>query len=185
MRVTMTKYYFNDNQKNIVRLMAQGLQDSSVQPTWTVVRGDDRIMAAWGPSQELSREIEEGRLQEPELDIFIDSGLVKRLSGDEYFLRWQQIIEAANNDFEDPINIELEPVQKDLLFALVEAARNVPNEHRREFSSDTELGLGSVIYHPGLNEGKRTVSLGDLHILQNERLISTFAQNKYDLHFEV
>src|SRR5260221_13750629 len=99
MRLIMTKYYFNDNQKHIARLMAQGLQDGSVKPTWTVVTGNDSILGAFGASQELSHEIAEGRLQEPELDTFIDAGLIRRSGSDEYFLRKQQIIEAVNNDF--------------------------------------------------------------------------------------
>ncbi|CAG0977023.1 hypothetical protein ANRL4_01628 [Anaerolineae bacterium] len=181
----MPKYYLNDNEKHLVRMMARGLQDGSVKSTWTLATGDDRIQNAWGASPELNVEIHEGRLQQSEFDNLVDCGLLQRSNRTQYTLSKQQIIQAVENDFEEPINIELEPAQRELLVKLVEAARNVPTEKRQEFFSVPEIGRGGSVSHPGLIGGELEASNGDLRILLNEGLLLLLREHPYDFSFEV
>lgn len=181
----MPKYHLNENEKNIVRMMARGLQDGSVQPTWRLVTGDDRIQAAWGANEELNKEIHDGRLQESEFDNLVACGLLRQAGRDQYILSKEKIIEAVDNGFEEPIDDGLEPAQRDLLLKLVEAARNVPNERRQEFYMDSIVGQGCVVSHPGLREHKVTTSLGDLEILSKTGLLIKLGDTPGGYRFEL
>jgi hypothetical protein len=82
----------------------------------------------------------------------------KELKEEEYFKR----------QFE--FQILLEPEQKELFKALVEASRNVTRQNRQKFFAIDYQG-GADIIHPGLNDGKIPAYLGDLDVLANENLI--------------
>lgn len=181
----MPKYYLNDNEKHLVRMMARGLQDGSVKLTWNLATGDDRIQNVWGANQDLINEIHAGRFQQNEFDNFVDCGLFRRIGPNQYGLNKQQIMEAVINDFEAPINIELEPSQQTILIKLVEAARNVPMEKRQEFFSVPEIGRGGSVSHPGLIGGELEASNGDLRILLNEGLLLLLRELQYGFSFEV
>jgi hypothetical protein len=98
----MPQHYLTDNEKNIVRMMARGLQDGSVETTWRLATGNDRILTAWGANQELRIEIDEGRLQESEFDNLTDCGLLRRTGSEQYTLSKAKILEAVDYDFEEP-----------------------------------------------------------------------------------
>jgi len=74
-----------------------------------------------------------------------------------------------------PENILLEPEQKRLLSRLVEADRNVPRAERRDFVI-IRADDPTWVRHRAL-KGDLSVLLGDLDILQQERLIS---YSRYD-----
>lgn len=68
-------------------------------------------------------------------------------------------------------HILLEPSQRDLLTALVEAARRTPIEKRRDFWFDHGVGDARArIRHPGLH-GLLLAHESDLQILERERLV--------------
>jgi len=60
----------------------------------------------------------------------------------------------------------LEPEQKELLIAMVEAHRNVPKEKRQGFLFSSSKG-GSTIMHEGLANGEIPAFIGDLNALTN------------------
>ncbi len=66
--------------------------------------------------------------------------------------------------------ILLEQEQESLLFALVEASRNIPKDQRQKFMFIQTAG-DSWIRHPGL-PGSFSAYLGDVEILANEGLIN-------------
>jgi hypothetical protein len=75
-------------------------------------------------------------------------------------------------------SVLLEKEQKELLFKIVEAARNVPSEKREEFyvvsSSD-----GHFLQHNGFPEGEIEFHSPDLGILIKKGLILVTDTNKY------
>lgn len=73
--------------------------------------------------------------------------------------------------FQQPVrNILLEPEQKELLIAMVEAHRNLPKEKRQSFLFANPKG-GSTINHKGLPNGGLYAHIGDLDVLTNVGLL--------------
>jgi hypothetical protein len=69
-------------------------------------------------------------------------------------------------------NVLLEKEQEELLFTVVEAARNVPREQRQKFYVSSALGsLQSFLMHQGLPEGQILVYEGDVEILAHAGLL--------------
>ena len=67
--------------------------------------------------------------------------------------------------------IALEPEQEDLLITLVEAARSLPREERREFYFFKNLdNVQGAIIHPGLHR-ETLAPQGDIEILNGEGLV--------------
>lgn len=70
-------------------------------------------------------------------------------------------------------SILLEKEQQELLAVLVEAARNVPQEHREKFIAMQIFGQSLAwVIHPGLPRDFEGAYMGDLEILAQERLIN-------------
>jgi hypothetical protein len=63
-------------------------------------------------------------------------------------------------------NFLLEPEQKELFIAMVEAHRNLPREKRQGFIFSDTMG-GSTILHEGLQSGEISAYIGDLDVLTN------------------
>jgi len=71
-------------------------------------------------------------------------------------------------------NILLEQEQKELLFIVVEAARNVPRERRQKFyvsSGGMDGSLQSSLMHQGLPNGQIRVYEGDIETLAHTELL--------------
>lgn len=80
--------------------------------------------------------------------------------------------------------ILLEDEQKQLLTALVEAARNVPSDQREPFLF-TQTNEGQEIQHPGLAGECLEVYKGDIEILTNEGLLSLSLKERLTWMFDV
>jgi hypothetical protein len=180
----MPYYDFDENLKNIVRMMAIGLQDGSVKTVWNPMTGDGRLMVIFGVSPMLTDEINADRLQEAELEQLIDAGLLGIGQGNSYIVKKQRVVDAANSDFEDEIEILLEQPAIDLFCSIVEAARNVPEAKRMKFLVATTFG-GTGITHPGFPGGGRDAYEGDIDLLAREGLIMTSYGGHGSIRFDV
>jgi hypothetical protein len=179
-------YPLTDRQKNLLRSIAPGLQDGTVSPEWTISTGDNRIGMIHGLDRDgsLWREVWRG-VKESDFDAFVRCGLfgVAGYSPDGRPVRFNlvvpNIIEAVNNDFEPRIDIRLEPEQQDLLFTLVEAARNVSREKRQKFNVEQYFGDAQpTVYHPGLPGSKVFAHMGDIETLAREGLLALSSTSK-------
>lgn len=98
-----------------------------------------------------------------------------RFKSDPYYSaverRYNELKEEEYFKKQFEFQILLEPEQKDLFKALVEASRNITRQNRQKFFAIDYMG-GSDIIHPGLPDGKIPAYLGDLDALANENLIS-------------
>ncbi len=81
-------------------------------------------------------------------------------------------------------HIILEPEQKDLLFLIVEASRNVKRSERSKFRVDQTMG-GDSLKHPGIPSNKSQIYIGDVEILANEGLINLGYSSKGSPIFDV
>ena len=111
-----------------------------------------------------------------------------RFKSDPYYSaverRYNELKEEEYFKKQFEFQILLEPEQKDLFKALVEASRNVTRQNRQKFFALDYMG-GSDIIHPGLPDGKIPAYLGDLDALANENLISMSYGSKGTPNFDV
>jgi hypothetical protein len=80
-------------------------------------------------------------------------------------------------------NVLLEQEQKELLSALVEAARNVPRNRRRKFMF-IQCMQNSWVQHPGLPDRTLEAYKGDIEILAREGLLA-ISYSRNTLNFDV
>lgn len=78
----------------------------------------------------------------------------------------------------------LEPEQEDLLIALVEASRSLPQAQRRPFFFLQETG-GNGIDHPGLQGGGQPAYVGDIRTLAAAGLIDVSNASQGTMRFDV
>ena len=89
------------------------------------------------------------------------------------------------NEEEDMFgSILLEPEHEELLYALVEAARNVPREKRDKFIAVEVFG-GGFIQHPGLPDGRIPAYKGDVEVLAHEGLLLGSYSSQGNFIFDV
>jgi hypothetical protein len=119
----MPKYDLDDNQKEILRIIAAGLRDGSIQTQWAIAHGNDQITAIAGANQELGNAARNRRLKQADLDTFVHYGLFLRSGRDSYTLLSQKILAAVDSDFENELVLDLEPRQEEILSLMVEADR--------------------------------------------------------------
>lgn len=82
--------------------------------------------------------------------------------------------------------IPLEEEQKDLLAMLVEAARNVPRDQRREFMIMWHVGSREpTLSHPGLPGKRTTAHMGDVDVLRDAGLIQVLRDDRGSRAFDV
>lgn len=67
--------------------------------------------------------------------------------------------------------ILLEPVQKELLMTVVEAARNMPIDNRQKFFVAQSFG-GDDLIHPSVTKDKTHIYFGDVEALAREELLA-------------
>lgn len=76
--------------------------------------------------------------------------------------------------------IQLEKEQKELLFKIVEASRNLPSDKRSDFFI-TRSSAGDQLNHSGLPEGNIEIYYNDLAILERYGLIIVTIHNEYGI----
>ena len=82
-------------------------------------------------------------------------------------------------------NVLLEKEQEELVCKIVEAARNVPRENRREFIV-LRSSAGDYLNHPGLPDSESKIYASDLQTLSGYGLIQVTATNRYGiLRFDI
>ena len=81
-------------------------------------------------------------------------------------------------------HILLEPVQKELLITLVEAARNTPRDNRQKFFVSQSFE-GDDLLHPYVPKDKTQIYFGDVEALSNEGLLALGYGSGGTPHFDI
>lgn len=83
-------------------------------------------------------------------------------------------------------SILLEKEQEELLFILVEATRNVPQQQRQKFYAITSVGSTlSHILHPGFANNDTQAYMGDIEILGHQGLLALTYGDHQSVRFDV
>jgi len=97
----MTQYTLTDNEKNILRLIAKGLEEKTVEKRWMPLYAYGKLDLIQGANSEISLLIASQVLQKPELVNLVKQGFLVQEPGqsENFILIEAQILEAIRTDF--------------------------------------------------------------------------------------
>lgn len=97
----MAQYTLTDNEKNILRLTAKGLDEKTVDKHWMPLYAYGKLELIHGVNSEISLLIASQVLQKPELVNLAKQGFLVQEPGqsDNYILMGAKILEAVRTDF--------------------------------------------------------------------------------------
>ena len=100
----MSQFPLSERQKKLLQSISPGLEDGSVKTEWTIMTGDDRIIAIFGLDDEgrLWREAWKDNVKEADFAVFERCGFFQQSGDNHYILFEQAIIDAVQDNFSEP-----------------------------------------------------------------------------------
>jgi hypothetical protein len=101
--VKMARCSLSDRQKDLLRSIAPGLKDGTVDTEWSIFTGDDRIIAIMGLDRDgkLWQEMWEDKVRFSDFAAFERCGFFQQAGKDRFILFEQAIIDAVERNFQE------------------------------------------------------------------------------------